>query len=121
MAKVGGYREGAGRKKGSANKKTREIANKAAEQGLTPLEYMLEVMRSPMPPEVADLVEAMKREGRLDIEIVNRLVSWHSMRFEAAKGAAPYIHPRLNATTMTGPNNGPLQVEIVRFADQTAE
>lgn len=117
----GGYREGAGRKERSKTRKTAEIAKRAAEQGITPLEYMLEVMRSPMPPEIADQIAAMKAEGRLDAEIVGRLMSWHSMRFEAAKGAAPYMHPRLNATTMTGPNNGPLQVEIVRFADQTAE
>lgn len=98
----GGYRQGAGRKEHSKTRKTAEIAHRAAEQGITPLEYMLEVMRSPMPPEVLDLVEAMKREGRLDIEIVNRLVSWHSMRFEAAKGAAPYMHPRLQTTTVKG-------------------
>lgn len=41
----GGARKGAGRKAGSATIKTREIANGAAAAGLTPLEYMLEVMR----------------------------------------------------------------------------
>lgn len=98
----GGYRQGAGRKDGAKTRKTSEIAKKAAEQGLTPLEYMLEVMRSPMPPELLDL----KREGKLDIEIVNRLVSWHSMRFEAAKSAAPYMHPRLQTTTVKGEGEG---------------
>lgn len=40
-----GARKGAGRPLGSANKKTLEIANKAAEQGITPLEVMINVMR----------------------------------------------------------------------------
>jgi len=91
----GGYRKGAGRKPGSKTKKRAEEAIKAAEEGITPLAYMLNVLRN----------EAETPERR----------SW------AAEKAAPYMHPRLNATTMTGPNNGPLQVEIVRFADQTSE
>src|SRR5262252_6886498 len=41
----GGRRQGAGRKPGSASQKTREIANRAAKDGLTPLEYMLAVLR----------------------------------------------------------------------------
>lgn len=91
----GGYRKGAGRKPGSKTTKRAEEAIKAAEEGITPLAYMLSVLRN----------EAETPERR----------SW------AADKAAPYMHPRLNATTMTGPNNGPLQVEIVRFADQTPE
>jgi hypothetical protein len=34
----GGKRPGSGRKKGSATKKTREIADRAAAEGITPLE-----------------------------------------------------------------------------------
>lgn len=98
----GGYRQGAGRKEGAANRKTREIANAAAETGQTPLEYMLDVMRSPLPPELAELIQQMKAENRLDAEVIGRLVSWHNMRFEAAKGAAPYVHPRLQTTTVKG-------------------
>jgi len=41
----GGKRQGAGRKPGSVSQKTREIANQAATDGLTPLEYMLAVLR----------------------------------------------------------------------------
>lgn len=67
----GGARPGAGRPKGAANKRTREIADAAFEGGLTPLEYMLGVLRD---------------EARSDQE-----------RFEAAKNAAPYMHPRLTS------------------------
>ena len=49
----GGARPGAGRKAGSVTRRTREIAE-AALEGLTPLEYLLSVMRdeqrNPCPP-----------------------------------------------------------------------
>jgi hypothetical protein len=46
----GGKRPGSGRKKGSATKRTREIADRAAEEGITPLEFMLNVMRVEFTP-----------------------------------------------------------------------
>ena len=67
----GGRRPGSGRPRGSANRRTREIADRAAEEGLTPLEYMLQVMR--------------------DDEAVP------ARRDDMAKAAAPYLHPRLQA------------------------
>jgi hypothetical protein len=84
MSKMGGARAGAGRKKGGANKKTREIADKAAEEGLTPLEYMLEVLRN---------TEETPENRR-----------W------AAEKAAPYIHPRLQAVEHSGKDGGPMHV-----------
>ena len=41
----GGRREGAGRKPGTANKRTREIANEAGANGITPLEVLITSMR----------------------------------------------------------------------------
>jgi len=70
---AGGSRRGAGRKPGSVSKKTREIAEAAIKEGVTPLEFLLSVMRD----------EDEVREKRVD----------------AAKAAAPYIHPRLNAVS----------------------
>lgn len=67
----GGRREGAGRKRGSVTKRTTEVAQRAVAQGLTPLEYMLRVMRNSKAP-----------PGRRD---------------EMAKAAAPYLHPRLSS------------------------
>jgi hypothetical protein len=67
----GGARPGAGRKPGSTTARTREIADKACSEGLTPLEFMLQVMRD----------EEADRGERLDM----------------AKAAAPYIHPRLSS------------------------
>lgn len=90
----GGPRRGAGRKPGSATAKTRLIADRAAEQGITPLEFMLNVMRQE-PPETED--ERVRQ-------------SYVAMRFEAAKAAAPYIHPRLAAIEHFGPNGGPIEM-----------
>jgi hypothetical protein len=84
----GGARKGAGRKAGSATKRTREIADKAMGDGITPLEFMLRIMRA---------------EPQDDIEDPRVLIDIQSMRFEAAKAAAPYIHPRLAAVEHTGP------------------
>lgn len=75
----GGRREGSGRKPGSKNRKTAELARKAAKAGMTPLELMLKIMRDSKKP-ILD-------------------------RFEAAKAAAPYIHPRLAAVEMSGELN----------------
>mgnify|MGYP000265227616 CR=1 FL=1 len=76
----GGYRKGAGRKPGSKTTKRAEEAIKAAEEGITPLAYMLSVLRN----------EAETPERR----------SW------AAEKAAPYMHPRLQTTTVKGEGEG---------------
>lgn len=76
----GGKRPGAGRPKGAASKRTRDVADAAASEGLTPLEYMLEVLRD----------EGAERADRMD----------------AAKAAAPYIHPRLSSVEVGGQGEG---------------
>ncbi len=70
----GGPRPGAGRKPNSKNKATVEREKAISESGLTPLEYMLSVLRDDAADEAA--------------------------RMEAAKAAAPYVHPRLQATEL---------------------
>lgn len=60
-----------GRKKGSVNKATAARQAEIAASGLAPLDYLVEVMR--------DATETPER------------------RLEAAKAAAPYVHPRLSA------------------------
>jgi hypothetical protein len=75
----GGARKGAGRKRGIAHTRTREIADGAAAAGITPLEFMLTLLRKPL-PDGADAAVQSQHD---------------SLRFEAAKAAAPYLHPRL--------------------------
>jgi hypothetical protein len=91
----GGTRKGAGRKPGSATKKTREIADKAAAEGITPLEVMLKTMRA--------LVAKAERVAAEGPEEGDRIVSPLQLLVEAsavAKDAAPYMHPRLSSVEM---------------------
>lgn len=85
----GGKRPGAGRPKGAANKRTREVADKAAQDGITPLEYML---------------------GRMRDESADR-----SERMDAAKAAAPYIHPKLSTVEHTGDPDKPVAVTMIEL------
>jgi hypothetical protein len=69
MPRPKGLPKTGGRQKGVANRRTREIADAAVKEGLTPLEYMLAVLRD-------KTVDAERRD-------------------RMAAAAAPYIHPRL--------------------------
>ena len=67
------------------------------EGGITPLEYMLQVMRT---------------EPREDMEPREYMATF-MLRFEAAKAAAPYIHPRLAAIEHTGKDGEALSPPIL--------
>lgn len=90
----GGKRLGSGRPKGAANKKTREIAEAVVKEGITPLEYFMKILRD----------EAMPSDAR----------------FAAAKEAAPYIHPRLQAVQHSGDEDAPLRMEIAWGASKSS-
>ena len=76
-----GERRG-GRTKGTPNKATAAKAAEVAASGLTPLDYMLTVLRN----------ETNTMEVRLD----------------AANKAAPYVHPKLAAVTVGNDPDNPL-------------
>jgi len=82
----GGKREGSGRKPGTLNKRTAEQAAAVEASGLTPLDYMLAVMR--------DL--SMDDAKRLD----------------AAKAAAPYVHAKLSSMELTGKDGGAVKQSL---------
>lgn len=75
MSKVGGAREGAGRPKGSLNRRSADALADALAEGITPVEFMLGIMRD----ENADTKDRM----------------W------AAEKTAPYLHPRPTPTDRT--------------------
>lgn len=108
-AKRGGARKGAGRKKGAATVKTREIADKAAEQGITPLEVMLRTMTALM-----ERAEALQANADPDDD--TNPLKLMIQAADVAKDAAPYMHPRLAAIDHTtngkdmGQNSGVLLV-----------
>lgn len=70
----GGKRAGAGRKPGIPNRRTTEQAKAVEETGVTPLAFLLSVMRD----EAKEL----------------------AVRQDAAKAAAPYVHAKLSAVEM---------------------
>jgi hypothetical protein len=83
----GGKRERAGRKPGSVARIDYEARRNALTSGVTPLEYLLSIMRD----------ESGDAHARLD----------------AAKAAAPYCHARLSSTELSGPEKGPVQTQEV--------
>lgn len=89
----GGRRAGAGRPRGSRNRRTIALsqataeAQQAARTGETPLDFLLRVMRNTK--------NAMQ------------------IRIDAAKAAAPYIHPRLSSIELNQNPKGETHDEYV--------
>jgi len=82
----GGARPGAGRTKGAPNKASQQRQAEVAASGITPLDYLLRVLRD----------EAAERSDRM----------------EAAKNAAPYVHPRLTTVAVGQADDlGPMIVQ----------
>lgn len=107
----GGARKGAGRKTGSATKRTREIADKAAASGVTPLDVMLDNMvfaHSHAATLLGKLLDA-GAEVPDGFDSLKELLRYRTLAQEAAKDAAPYIHPKLQAIEHTGKDGGPLE------------
>lgn len=73
-----GYGKTGGRQKGTPNKATAAKAAEVAASGLTPLDYMLRVLRD---------------EG-----------NDQAVRLDAAKAAAPYVHPKLATVEVKNPD-----------------
>lgn len=104
----GGSREGAGRKAGATTRKTREIADKANEEGITPLEVMISTMR--------DLWErAENGESVTDGTKTHSPLDLRMMAAEVAQKAAPFVHAKLANVQVAGDGGGPVQVRIIRF------
>ncbi len=89
---MGRFKTGAGgHKRGSKNKTTiarEHAAKEGPNKNLTPLQHMLKLMRDPKQP----------------LEV----------RMEMAKAAAPYMHPRLQSTTVRNPEGEELVIRVVR-------
>ncbi len=80
-----------GRKRGSKNKTTiarEHAAKEGPNKSLTPLQHMLKIMRDPKQPQ--------------------------EVRMEMAKAAAPYMHSRLQSTTVSNPEREELVIRVVR-------
>jgi hypothetical protein len=83
MPRPKGLPKTGGRQKGAVAKIKREAI--LAAQGITPLDYMLGIVRN-------------EQEDK-------------TVRLDAAKAAAPYVHARLQTTTLAGDPEKPLKVD----------
>ena len=82
-----------GRKKGSIAKLDAEARKKMIEGGITPLDFLLAVMR----------------DNHQDFRV----------RLDAAKTAAPYCHSRLASTELSGGSIEPVQPQMTKTLDIT--
>ena len=92
----GGRREGSGRRVSPSTQKTRQIIEQLyANGGITPLGYLLSLLR-----ETPYSIRKQYESGEIDI--VQYRVNMEGLterRDWAAVTAAPYVHPRISATT----------------------
>src|SRR4051795_2816067 len=88
-----GLPKSGGRQTGAVDKIKREGI--LAAQGITPLDYMMMLVRAETP---AGLDPAIARTRE-------------TLRFEAAKAAAPYVHARLQAVTLGGDLENPIKLD----------
>ncbi len=107
----GGKRVGAGRKSGSLTVRNREVAERALADGITPLEVMLDNMRFYHEASLRLVAKLLDQgvppvEGEPDpnahpqqsiIDQLREVLGFRKMAGEAAKDAAPYVHPRLSS------------------------
>lgn len=115
----GGKREGAGRKAGSLTTRTREVAEKAAATGQTPLEVMLDNMRhfQRVALEAEATLEGLtaaefstqvpkdaspEEQFKFLLAQVKKTASFRQAAQDAARDASPYIHARLAAIEHSG-------------------
>lgn len=80
-----------GRRKGVPNKVTAAKQAEIVASGLSPLDFMLQLLRDPEQP--------------------------YAMRLDAAKGCASYVHPKLANIELSGNKEKPLTVNVLRFSD----
>lgn len=91
----GGKRQGAGRPRGAATKRSSEVANRESQKGVTPLEVLLKAMRTHYDKEEYDAAASI------------------------AKDAAPYMHAKLASVQHSGPNGGPIQsVDLTNLSEK---
>ena len=96
---MGGARPGSGRKKGYLTQRSRELAAKSLEKGISPLEVMLEAVRI-----------AYEEGGAVNA-------------FQYAAQVAPFVHPRLSTTSVSGTDGKPLfdKIEIILVGAKTCQ
>jgi hypothetical protein len=106
----GGARKNAGRKKGSKSSLKHALNENiikriADENQITPLEVLMEAMHFHW-----NIAKAFSTETPDDIAAKSAAMEKAA---SYARDAAPYVHPRLQATTLKGDPNAPLSVNFI--------
>lgn len=100
---------------------------------MTPLEVMLDNMRhfQKVATDAEAVLEGLTVEeftGRVTADTpeaqfkellaqVKKTAGFRQMAQDAARDAAPYVHPKLASVQHTGEDGGPLKIVITRYAD----
>lgn len=112
----GGKRIGAGRKNGSLTKRNREVAERAMEEGKTPLEVLVENMRhfqkvahdaeavieAMTEDQVATLGKTHEEQFKALLAKVKQAAGLRVLANDAAQAAAPFMHARLSSIEFSG-------------------
>lgn len=106
----GGAGRGGGRKLGSVSQRTkalRAISNEAIFKGITPLEVMLENMRwyyQKAEDLLMNILQAQKKKQLSEDHIIAlaKVYQFRDYAQKAAADAAPFVHPRLSAVSVSG-------------------
>ncbi len=96
MGTFGGKQPGAGRPKGAVNKKSQELLARATEEGISPVEVLLNDMRFFYNLGEGKMLEAMQSEpGKKQANNFRAACALKEVARDCARDAAPYIHPKL--------------------------
>lgn len=123
----GGKRSGAGRKQGALTIRTREVAERAQKEGVTPLDVMLENMlhfrKVALDAEAtlegltaSEFSEQMpsnaspEEQFKFLLAQVKKTAGFRQLSQDAARDAAPYVHPKLASVEHSGPGGEPFAV-----------
>jgi hypothetical protein len=116
----GGKRPSSGRPKGTPNKASAKRQAQIAATGASPLDVMLGNMR--FAHEQADgvlrqllagdtsAIPAVEGKAPSAIDGIREVLRLRQIAQDAAKDAAPYVHPKLASVAHHGPDQGPIRV-----------
>jgi hypothetical protein len=102
MAKPKGAPKTGGREKGTPNKATALRQAEVAASGPTPLDALIKKMRFHLSIFEGEVAKGKGADGKALALAMDKAA-------EAARDAAPYVHPRLAAVQHTGADNGPIE------------
>lgn len=126
MAGNGGARPGAGRKKGSLNKRTQDLIELLEERGYSPVAELIEVgayarKEYERSAEIYDAIQA-KREGHeIRTPLNDTAPTYLQIMQKSAAEIMPYMYPKRKAIEHTGANGESLFQSLSDLFKQVAD